>query len=144
MWSTEPNDGDESKDKVDNLKGEFFDHHKKRRFALKTPDDHWKFTSETAIKAKSVTGYSICNTKVTQNKFLEGVPKPEVVDDWDQRLITTTFLLDRDTLSIILLQKAEKDQVTITSLDKHIMRYCRNSEMTVKYQLLLTKMIPIS
>ena len=91
-----------------------------------------------------MTGYCICNTKVTQNKFLEGVPKPEVVDDWDQRLITTTFLLDREALSIILLQKAEKDQVTINSIDKHIMNYCRNSEMTAKSQSLLIKRILIS
>ena len=58
-----------------------------------------------------MVGYSTCNRKMTQNKFLEGVPKPELVDDWDQRLVVTTLSLDRVGKKIILVQVAEKDQV---------------------------------
>ena len=79
---------------------------------LQTPDEHWKIGSETAIKAKSVAGYSTSNGKMTQNKFLEGVPRPELVDDWDQRLVVTTLLVDRVAREIILIQVAEKDQVS--------------------------------
>ena len=48
---------------------------------------------------------------MTQNKFLEGVPKPELLDDWDQRLVVTTLIRDRVARKITLLQVAEKDQV---------------------------------
>ena len=61
-----------------------------------------------------MVGYSTCNRKMTQNKFLEGVPKPELVDDWDQRLVVTTLSLDRVGKKIILVQVAEKDQVMNT------------------------------
>ena len=37
-----------------------------------TPDEHWRISSETAIKARSVTGYSTCNRKMILNKYLEG------------------------------------------------------------------------
>ena len=49
---------------------------------------------------------------MTQNKFLEGVPKPELVDDWDQRMLVTTPLLEREAKRITLIQVAEKDQVS--------------------------------
>ena len=48
---------------------------------------------------------------MTQNKYLEGVPKPELLDDWDQRLVMTTLSMDRQARKITLLQEAEKDQV---------------------------------
>ena len=34
------------------------------------PDDQWRLGWETAIKAKSVTGYSTCNKKLTQVQYL--------------------------------------------------------------------------
>ena len=37
-----------------------------------TLDDHWKISCETAIKARSVSGYATCNRKMILNKFLEG------------------------------------------------------------------------
>ena len=49
---------------------------------------------------------------MTQNKFLEGVPRPELVDDWDQRMLVTTLLLEGEAKRIILIQVAEKDQVS--------------------------------
>ena len=58
-----------------------------------------------------MVGYSTCNRKMTQNKYLEGVPKPELLDDWDQRLVMTTLSMDRQARKITLLQEAEKDQV---------------------------------
>ena len=42
---------------------------------LQTVDEHWKISCETAIKARSVTGYATCNRKMILNKFLEGDPK---------------------------------------------------------------------
>ena len=78
---------------------------------MQTPDDHWNICTETAIKAKSMAGYSTYSRKMTQNKFLEGVGRPEVVDDWDQRLLMTTLLLEREARKITLIQVAEKDQV---------------------------------
>jgi len=85
----------------------------------KTPDEHWEIGFETGIKAKSVVGYSTCNRKMTKNKFLEGVPKPELVDDWDQRLVVTTLSLDQVAKKLILIQTAEKDQ-----------RFCLDSKIT--------------
>ena len=85
---------------------------------IQTPDEHWEIGFETGIKAKSVVGYSTCNRKMTKNKFLEGVPKPELVDDWDQRLVVTTLSLDQVAKKLILIQTAEKDQVKIR------IRYC--------------------
>ena len=38
-------------------------------------DEHWKISCETAIKARSVTGYATCNRKMILNKFFEGEPK---------------------------------------------------------------------
>ena len=42
---------------------------------IKTLDEHWKISCETAIKARSVSGYSTCNRKMILNKFFEGEPK---------------------------------------------------------------------
>jgi len=77
---------------------------------LQTPDKQWQITSETAIKAKSLTGYATYNRKITQNKFKEGECKPEIVDDWDQRLVVTTLFREEDGRRLRLEQIAEKDQ----------------------------------
>ena len=34
-----------------------------------------------------------------------------MVDDWDQRMLVTTLLVERDARRITLIQVAEKDQV---------------------------------
>ena len=59
-----------------------------------------------------MAGYSTCSRKMTQNKLLEGVARPEVVDDWDQKMLVTTLLVERGARKITLLQDAEKDQVS--------------------------------
>ena len=79
---------------------------------MQTPDDHWMISTETAIKAKSMAGYSTCSRKMTQNKFLERFGRPELVDDWDQRMLVTTLMVEREARKITLIQVAEKDQVS--------------------------------
>ena len=44
-------------------------------------------------------------------KYLIGEAKPELVEDWDQRLLVTTLERHEDGQAIELEQKAEKDQV---------------------------------
>jgi len=73
-------------------------------------DKQWRISTETLIRAKSVKGYRTNNRKWTENKFKAGEPKPELLDDWDQRLVVTTLSLSTDGNSITLNQEAEKDQ----------------------------------
>ena len=40
-----------------------------------------------------------------------GEPKPELLDDWDQRLVVTTVKVNEEGTSLTLKQMAEKDQV---------------------------------
>ena len=40
-----------------------------------------------------------------------GEPKPELVDDWDQRLVVTTLTVNNEGTIITLDQAAEKDMV---------------------------------
>ena len=67
--------------------------------------------TETSIKAKSVRGYSTYNRKLTENKWKAGREKPELVEDWDQRLLVTTLNRKEDGNILELSQIAEKDQV---------------------------------
>ena len=67
--------------------------------------------SETAIKAKSVKGYATYNRKLTENKFKPELPKPELGEDWDQRLLVSTLTREDEGRKLILEQQAEKDQV---------------------------------
>ena len=67
--------------------------------------------TETSIKAKSVRGYSTYSRKLTENKWLAGHPKPELVEDWDQRLLVTTLARLHQGNVLELSQLAEKDQV---------------------------------
>ena len=67
--------------------------------------------TETAIKAKSIKGYATYNRKLTENKFKPGTPKPELGEDWDQRLLVTTLNREQEGKKIVLEQIAEKDQV---------------------------------
>lgn len=86
-------------------------------------DKQWRISSETVIKAKSVRGYRTANRKWTENKFKvreawdtryrchqAGEGKPELVDDWDQRLVVTTLTAPENG-RLVLQQVAEKDQV---------------------------------
>jgi len=73
-------------------------------------DKHWRIVTETSIKAKSVKGYATYNRKLTENKWKSGVPKPELVEDWDQRLVVTTLSRNPDGGALELSQVAEKDQ----------------------------------
>lgn len=76
----------------------------------KDPDDRWRIGWETAIKAKSVTGYSTCTPKLTQNRFVEGEEKPELLDDWDQRLVVSCLARGNNGRHLTVTQLAEKDQ----------------------------------
>ena len=67
--------------------------------------------TETAIKAKSMKGYATYNRKLTENKFKPGSPKPELGEDWDQRLLISTLTREQEGNRIVLDQFAEKDQV---------------------------------
>ena len=67
--------------------------------------------TETAIKAKSMKGYATYNRKLTENKFKPGSSKPELGEDWDQRLLISTLTREQEGKRIVLDQFAEKDQV---------------------------------
>ena len=67
--------------------------------------------TETAIKAKSMKGYATYNRKLTKNEFKLGTPKPELGEDWDQRLLISTLTREMEGKRIVLDQVAEKDQV---------------------------------
>jgi hypothetical protein len=67
--------------------------------------------TETAIKAKSMKGYATYNRKLTENKFKPGAPKPELGEDWDQRLLISTLTRELEGKRIVIDQFAEKDQV---------------------------------
>jgi len=74
-------------------------------------DKQWRISTETVIKAKSIRGYRTSNRKWTENKFKVGEGKPELLDDWDQRLVVTTVALEEDGSRLCLHQLAEKDQM---------------------------------
>ena len=78
-------------------------------------DKHWRVVSETSIKAKSVRGYSTYSRKLTENKWKAGTEKPELVEDWDQRLLVTTLARKEDGNILELSQIAEKDQVLVNN-----------------------------
>jgi len=84
-------------------------------------DKQWRISTETVIKAKSIRGYRTSNRKWTENKFKVGEGKPELLDDWDQRLVVTTLTLEEDGSRLCLHQLAEKDQMhckdTMVELD---------------------------
>ena len=90
-------------------------------------DRQWRIVNETLIKAKSVRGYRWVrgvspslsdnllvrtnNRKWTENKFKCGEAKPELLDDWDQRLVVSTLFVNEDGTRLSLDQVAETDQV---------------------------------
>eukprot|EP00092_Neocalanus_flemingeri_P004909 GFUD01005282.1.p1 GENE.GFUD01005282.1~~GFUD01005282.1.p1 ORF type:complete len:351 (-),score=116.66 GFUD01005282.1:309-1361(-) len=75
------------------------------------PDKQWRISTETLIRAKSVRGYRTNNRKWTENKFKVGERKPELLDDWDQRLVVTILEVKEEGNRMTLKQVAEKDQV---------------------------------
>ena len=48
---------------------------------------------------------------MTENKFQLEVERPELLDDWDQRLVVSTLSRDLTGTRLTLLQTADKDQV---------------------------------
>ena len=98
--------------------------------------------TETAIKAKSIKGYSTYNRhyfkeihiencssfsrKLTENKWKPGCAKPELGEDWDQRLLVTTLIREEEGSVITLVHEAEKDQVRAGQSGAHCghVRFC--------------------
>merc|ERR1712059_2195 len=72
-------------------------------------DRQWRLSSETVIQAKSARGYRTRNRKWTENKFKVGEAKPEVLEDWDQRLVVTTLEVEEGGSKLSLRQVAEKE-----------------------------------
>ena len=52
-----------------------------------------------------------------------------MVDDWDQRMLVTTMLVERDAMRITLIQVAEKDQVS------NILRWFSLIELTSRHSV---------
>ena len=50
--------------------------------------------------------------KLTENKLAVGVPQPELLEDWDQRFVTTTLTRGDGGNRIIMQQVADKDEVS--------------------------------
>jgi len=76
-------------------------------------DLRWKILSETSVKARSIRGYKAKNFMMTGNKFVPKEPKPELLEDWDPRVVVTTVTFDESAGEgnerLILDQVAEKD-----------------------------------
>merc|ERR1719317_444778 len=73
-------------------------------------DKQWRICTETLIRGKSVRGYRTNNRKWTENKFKVGEEKPELLDDWDQRLVLSILEVNNVGTKLTLQQTAEKDQ----------------------------------
>ena len=83
-------------------------------------------------------GYSTYNRKLTENKWKAGTAKPELVEDWDQRMVITTLTRDQQGNVIELHQAAEKDQVHQDDFITHnlyITRGFRNFVLTASPHL---------
>lgn len=65
-------------------------------------------------------GYSTYTRKLTENKWKAGHPKPELGEDWDQRLIITTLNRLQQGNVLQLQQAAEKDQVPPSRLSSQL------------------------
>jgi len=78
-------------------------------------DKCWKILTETSIKARSIKGYKCRNYKMTANKFMLEEAKPELLEDWDPRLVITTLTYDEEAGVLVMDQAAEKDQKFCTS-----------------------------
>jgi len=72
-------------------------------------DKQWRLSSETLIQAKSARGYRTRNRKWTENKLKVGEAKPELLEDWDQRLVVTTLEVEEGGSKLSLRQVAEKE-----------------------------------
>ena len=81
--------------------------------------------NETSIKAKSMKCYSTYNRKLTENKWKLGEAKPELVEDWDQRMLVSTLTKENDN-TLVLLQEADKEQVKNTGCPKKMPPSCWN------------------
>merc|ERR1712079_738260 len=74
-------------------------------------DKQWKIMTETCVKAKSMRGYKTKSFKMTSNKFRLNEAKPELLEDWDPRLVVTTVTLESNENGDVIHmdQIAEKD-----------------------------------
>ena len=50
---------------------------------------------------------------MTENKFQLEVERPELLDDWDQRMVMSTLTRDLTRNRLTLVQAADKDQVKL-------------------------------
>jgi len=73
-------------------------------------DKQWRICTETLIRGKSARGYRTNSRKWTENKFKVGEEKPELLDDWDQRLVLSVLKVNNEGTKLTLQQTAEKDQ----------------------------------
>ena len=80
-------------------------------FNLQELDKQWRIRVETIIRAKSIKGYNTRAGKVTENKFQLDIEKFELVEDWDQRFVSSTLSKDESGRRLTVQQVAEKDQV---------------------------------
>ena len=85
-------------------------------------DKHWSIRYETVIRAKSNKGFKTRVWKVTQNKFQLEEERPELVDDWDQRLLMSSLSWNVKANRLTLLQVAEKDQGKPSVISLHELR----------------------
>ena len=80
-------------------------------------DKQWRICYETIIRAKSLKGYRTSVWKVTENKFQLEVERPELGEDWDQRLLMSTLSWNLAARRLTLVQTAEKDQARVALLE---------------------------
>ena len=64
------------------------------------------------------------NRKWTENKFKCGEAKPELLDDWDQRLVVSTLFVNQEGTRLSLHQVAERDQVKTLLLLSCLYQLC--------------------
>ena len=93
------------------------------------------------IRAKSNKGFKTRVWKVTQNKFQLEVERPELVDDWDQRLLMSILSWNMKANRLTLLQVAEKDQGKPSVISLHELRFffCSVSARTARSSLRLMR-----
>ena len=104
-------------------------------------DRHWSIRYETVIRAKSNKGFKTRVWKVTQNKFQLEEERPELVDDWDQRLLMSILSWNVKANRLTLLQVAEKDQGKPSVISLHELRvfFCSVSARTARSSLRLMR-----
>jgi len=72
-------------------------------------DKQWRISTENLIKARSVKGYMTRERKLTKNKYKEGEPKYEMLEDWDPRDVFTVLNVNLEGNRIFQYQEAIND-----------------------------------